>query len=359
MTKKINHVLVILSSHGFGHVAMTAPIINALHQRHPQIKITLRTTAPRWFLEHCYHTPFDLIEESCDIGMLMHDAFNIDLSATAEAYRQLHSDWPNAIAKETQRLQQINPDLILSNIAYLPFMAAKKLGIPSVAFCCLNWADIYSHYYADNESQLIHQQILSAYHQANLFLRPTPTMPMDAINSQQVGLVASCGKDRRQQISQHLGLKQNTRYALVSLGGISTHINNQDWPKIERLHYLVPNENISERDDISTLESAQINFNDALKSAAVFITKPGYGSFSEAACSGTPVLYAARNWPEQPYLTQWLKQHLPCQEISEQQLNQGDFQQSLLALLSSSRPKPVAATGITDALDKIRNLMNL
>ncbi len=45
-----------------------------------------------------------------------------------------------------------------------------------------------------------------------------------------------------------------------------------------------------------------------LASADLVITKPGYGTFVEAACHGVPVLYLERpDWPEAPALCDWLE----------------------------------------------------
>jgi small subunit ribosomal protein S21 len=49
---------------------------------------------------------------------------------------------------------------------------------------------------------------------------------------------------------------------------------------------------------------------DLLASVDAVITKPGYGTFVEAACAGTPILYLERDdWPETPHFAAWLAQH--------------------------------------------------
>ena len=78
---------------------------------------------------------------------------------------------------------------------------------------------------------------------------------------------------------------------------------------------------------------------DLMRSIDAILTKPGYGTFSEAACNGTPVLYLRRdNWPEQDCLIDWLQNNVRCAEISDVKLKGGDFQAALTALWQKPAP---------------------
>ena len=348
------HLVVTLSGHGFGHAAMTAPLINLLGQRHPRLKITLRSPAPRWFFDAYYRVPFDYCNEGSDFGMVMHDAFRVDLSASADRYRHFHAHWHDHLRREESRLQDLGTDLLLSNIAYLPLQAARNLSIPAIAFCCLNWADIYRHYFGDDA---IYRTILGAYRGADLFIRPAPAMPMPTLKTRSVGPVASLSRNQSAEIRARLGLASDTRLILASLGGVATELGVERWPALPRVHYLLPGPAVTSRPDLSTLEEAGVGFTDALASSDLFITKPGYGAFSEAACHAVPLLYAEREWPEQPWLVDWLKRHLPCAAISADALRQGRFTAPLQTLLASNRPAPLAPSGIEQALNEIEKFL--
>ena len=69
------------------------------------------------------------------------------------------------------------------------------------------------------------------------------------------------------------------------------------------------------------MEKLGIEFGDMLASCDAVLTKPGYGTFVEAACAGVPVLYVARkDWPEEPYLVNWLKRNGSCAEVEREHL---------------------------------------
>ncbi|TAN60870.1 MAG: hypothetical protein EPN20_13195, partial [Magnetospirillum sp.] len=45
------HLWLALSPHGFGHAAMTAPVVTELRRRRPGLRLTIQTGVPRAFLE--------------------------------------------------------------------------------------------------------------------------------------------------------------------------------------------------------------------------------------------------------------------------------------------------------------------
>ena len=74
------------------------------------------------------------------------------------------------------------------------------------------------------------------------------------------------------------------------------------------------------------IESLPMGFSDLLASSDALLCKPGYGSFVEATCGGTPVLHVSRaDWPESAALVEWLQEHGACREVSRERLEQGDI----------------------------------
>ncbi len=104
------------------------------------------------------------------------------------------------------------------------------------------------------------------------------------------------------------------------------------------------------RHDMMSFEALEMPFSDILASCDVLLTKPGYGAFVEAAVSGVPVLYVRRDdWPEQPYLVDWLTQVGRCRGVDAVQLAEGDFEAALRSLMLGERPVPAEATGNHEA----------
>lgn len=343
------HLLAAITAHGYGHLAQTAAVINALRQRMPDLRLTLYTQVSKKLIDTRIEGDYTLINEAPDLGMPMHDALTVNVAAAERAYREYHAAWNEDVAQEARRLNELAPDLILANIPYRILVASRKARIPAVALCSLNWADVYGHFCGANS---IHRQMLDAYGAAEVFLRPAPSMPMTELaNTRAIGPIGRLGKPRRREIAARCGGKAHDRYVLVSLGGIPMELDVERWPRQEGLHWIVPGDWNIRRPDVTALETLQMNFVDVLASADVLLTKPGYGSFAEAACNGVPVLYVPRSdWPEEPYLVQWLARHGQCLRISQQQLAQGhDLLDALDALSNMPPAPPVPSTGAEEA----------
>jgi len=87
-----------------------------------------------------------------------------------------------------------------------------------------------------------------------------------------------------------------------------------------------------------------------LASVDAVITKPGYGTLVEAACSGVPILYVEReDWPETPWFAAWLATHARAAVLRREQLAGGDFIAALNRLWQAPPPAVPAANGATEA----------
>lgn len=346
------HLLVALTAHGYGHISQTAPVINRLRALRPSLQLTIASHAPRALLREQFHGNWEYAQLDNDIGMVMTSAFEVQRSASAEAYRELHRAWQHNVEKTAQSLRTLAPDLLLANISYLPLAAAAHAGIPAVAMSSLNWADMYQHFCGTcPEAGAIHAQILAAYHSAACFLRQTPGMPMENLpHIRSVGPVARTGHAQRDHLRQQLQLHAGTRVVLVTLGGIATHIDLQHWPQLPGIHWLLPAAWNPKRSDASSIESLTLPFVDMLSSCDALIGKPGYGTFSEAACNAIPMLYVKRgDWPEEPYLVDWLEQQAQCRELTREEFERGKLADALERLWASAKRPPVPPSGIDDA----------
>jgi hypothetical protein len=352
------HLVVSISGHGFGHVAQTAPILKLLHQLLPQLRITVRSAVPPSHLRSRIHAPFTHLPSEGDIGMVMSSALDVHGAASRAAYRAFHADWDARVAGEARLLRELGADMVFANVGYLALAGAQHAGIPNAALCSLNWADIYRHYFGVDA---IASQIHDCYADANAFLRATPGMAMsDLPNLFPVAPIAAIGNNRRDQLDRHLKLSKDEKLVLVSMGGITSRLPIESWPRIEGVRWLVQQNWQVEHPDAVVLETLPMSFNDLLASSDALLCKPGYGSFVEAACCGVPVLYVNRpDWPEAPALTQWLQQHGLCREVSRNALEQGNVAGELEEIWNATRPKPVIPDGADQVADWLAKRLNL
>jgi hypothetical protein len=336
------HLVVSISGHGFGHVAQTAPILNLLFKLMPHLRMTVRSVVPLAHLRSRIKVPFEHLQSHGDIGMIMYSALNVCVADSQAAYQDFHADWSTRVADEAKLLRKLEADAVFSNVGYLALAGAQEACIPNAALCSLNWADIY-RYCCGNDA--IAKQIYSCYARADVFFRATPGMQMnDLPNLVPVAPIAAVGENKRNQLIQLLQLSPKDKLVLVSMGGIASRLPIERWPSLENVFWLVQESWEVNHPKAVVLETLQTNFSDLLASCDALVCKPGYGSFVEAACCGTPVLYVDRpDWPETPALVDWLQQHGMCREISLGQSESGEFLEELESVLRSPPPiRPIA-----------------
>lgn len=319
-------------------------MVNALRRHLPALRVTVRTALPHGLLRRRLEGEFHLVPAPTDVGLVMGSALEVLVEETARAYAELHRSWEETVAAEAEALRHLAPDLVLANVSHLSVAAAARAGIPAVALCSLNWADLYLHYCGHRpEAPRIHRQILESYRRARLFLQPEPSMPMKALpRRRRVGPIAR--KVAQGRSPDHL--------VLVSWGGLELSSSPERWPRLAGVRWVFSGPRATDRQDFVTLEDLGDPFLEVLGRSRVLLTKPGYGSFVEAAANGVPVLYVSRgDWPEEPWLVTWLERHGLCRRLDRQKLQEGSFAAELEELLEAPRPSPVEAPGAEQAAE--------
>jgi hypothetical protein len=302
------HLFVALSSHGFGHLAQAAPVLNELRRRLPDLCLTLQCTLPEKVLRSRIQGNFHQIPEATDIGLIMANAAKVLVADSLAAYQTFHADWNNRLDKEIALLDRLTPDLVLADIPYLPLAAAARCNVPAVALCSLNWADVFQHYFPDYRD---------------------------------------------------LGLRDDEILVLMGLGGIDMPLPVERWSDRPNTRWLIPmgwgvkGKTLRYREDI-----ADIPFIDLVRSCDVLLTKPGYGAFTEAVCNAKPVLYVERpDWPETPWLVDWMAQYGNALGIDEKQIETNHMLIALDTLLAQPRKPALIPTGIDEAATHLQALL--
>ena len=353
------HLLVCLSSHGYGHFAMTAPILNAFIKQ-KNIRLTLRSTLPRTLLASRIDCDFEYIAQATDFGMQMKSSLDIDLQRSAEMYRDFHANYAAKVELEKQSLTEIKPDLILANIPYLTIDAASQCGIPCIAYCSLNWLEIFEHYFlaAMPEAKQISQQIMDAYNKADVFLRPAPSMSMQQLNNTKTIGPVAVKNQQKIDLTKVIGCGQNKKLVLISPGGVPTEIPVYNWPKVDHIIWVCSWPIKTHREDIICTDDIELEFNIVLANCDAVICKPGYGIVTEAVCNQIPALYVKRDdWPEEPYLIDWWRKKGVVEEIPREALTDGNVLQPLQALWQREFSEVVEPDGIKDACGVLNSFM--
>jgi hypothetical protein len=136
------HLYVCVTAHGFGHLAQVSPIVNELLSRASGLRITLQGTVPAAFATECLPPGFVHHQLAMDVGMPMDNPLDTRWPEALEAYIRFCSQGTEHLARQRRLLQQDMPDLVLSDVPWLPLLAARELDVPAVGLSSLNWLDI-------------------------------------------------------------------------------------------------------------------------------------------------------------------------------------------------------------------------
>lgn len=348
----VTRLLVDISAHGFGHLGQTAPVLNALCAARPALDLTVRSGLSRERLARRIAVPFRHVHGATDFGYVMRNAIDLDLPATAERYRAWHADWEDRVAAEAGWLAAGGFDAVLANVSYLPLAGAARAGIPGAALCSLNWADLFAyHYGAQAWAAPIHGQMLAAYGAARVFLRATPGMPMTVLgNLRAIGPTCRLAAPQRPQLAASFGGAAGERWVLVAMGGIEFPLDVAGWPSYAGIRWLVPTELAVARADVTAFDSGLMDFTALLASVDAVVTKPGYGTFVEAACHGIPVLYVPRgDWPEEDALAAWLHANTQALAVDRADVLRGDLRAALASIWAQPRRPVPRPDGVGEA----------
>jgi UDP-N-acetylglucosamine:LPS N-acetylglucosamine transferase len=346
-----NRVLACVSSHGFGHFVQTAQVLNQFKQNQPQAKIIIKTGLPIAFMQDYLDFEFEHICKDADFGMRMQSAIDVDTKASLAAYEKLHSNYAERLQQEKEIIRALQPDLVLANIPYLSVHAAAELSLPVIAMCSLNWAHIFQSFYNNTQARAIFEQMLAAYNQANVFLRPEPSMAMPGLqNLRDIGPLARVRQNIRDQFVQQEKIASDDQLILVVPGGIPTDYPVQDWPAQPGRCWVISWEDQRTRADMLHWRELDADFTQVLSSVDVVVTKPGYGIVAETVCNQVPALFVRRgDWAEEPFLIEWWQRQGRVLEIDRSQFFHGQIDKAITEVLQSPLKPRIESTGAIQA----------
>ena len=350
------HIVVDISSNGFGHVAQLAPILNSL-SIHYDLKFTIRTAVKYTLCKEFFDFDFSYQDPPPDPEIVMKGPLEVDSLSFLKDYTSLYNNWSDIVVHDSHQLKQLGANLVISNISPVSFSSASLLGIPSVGICSLNWADIFLAYCSfDPMYKEIMQLIRSGYLEASTIIKLEPHMPMEWLsNSISVGPVAQLGSDRHDFLKSKFSFD---KLVSVNLGGIVSIGTDFSLPCIDSITWIVPNHLATHRSDIIPSSKLKIPFIDILTTSDALLSKAGYGSVTECSVNSTRLMYTLRdNWGENNSLQSWMASHCTSLSISRSLMRDGLFVDPLMKLLDLPLTSPAQPSGISESLQIIEKFI--
>ena len=343
------HLLVCISSHGWGHLSQTVPIVAALRSLVPGLRITVRTGLDADVVRERFRVVGqpapDVLPDRSDFGFEMHDAITIDDQRSMARYAALHADaaW---LDRERDSLRALGVDAVIANVGYMPLAAAASLGLPSFGVSSLNWADVLaSRAHGRADVMAIAESMRQAYSKADRLFALVPGMPFDGFERRvRAAPIARRGRADRAGLRKALGVPAAQRIMMVAFGGLPMAFDTARWQLPAGWSAVMLTQATVETPTVIAAERLGWDYIDLLASCDLLVAKPGYGTFAEAGFASRDTLAVPRDdWPEAPWLIDWLAHHARCATIALPDLRAGRFEACLAAI--ARQPARVAADG--------------
>lgn len=357
-----------ISGHGFGHASRQIEVMRALCERRLDLRLVVRTSAPRWLFDLTLGQPVEVHDVEADTGVVQIDSLRLDVTQSVERAWMFHRDLDRRADVEARVLEASGALLVVGDIPPIAFAAAARVGLPAVAVANFTWDWIYEGYPEQlaNAPGLL-TAIRNAYSSAAVAWRLPLSGGFTTCPSViDVPFIARRSCRDPESVRHALGLPTDRPLALVSFGRYG--LNGLDWDAVGRL----PRYGIVRTDDPETTSTARdgqsaaktifrldeagvyasgLRYEDLVAAVDVVVTKPGYGIIAECIANDTAILYTTRgHFPEYDVLVAQMPRFTRYAFIDQNDLRAGRWAEHLDKLLAQAAPPERPATTGADII---------
>lgn len=349
-----------VSGHGLGHASRDIEVINAIIQRRPGVRIVVRTSAPGWFFDTFVRGSIERQPIEVDTGITQIDSLQLDEEDTARRAARFYAGFAERVESESRLLSALDASVVVGDIPPLPFAAAARVGIPSIALGNFTWDWIYSGY---PRFELLAPGVVdligNAYATATMALRLPFHGGFQTLRdtTRDVPLIARHAAHSPEDVRRELAIAPDATMVLASFGGYGLSLRYDEIATRSRFILVVTDRDTSiggssdrlRRFEIDTLARRGFYYPDLVAAADVVVSKPGYGIVSECIANGSALLYTDRGrFAEHDIFVAEMPQVLRSRFIPQHDLVAGRWSDAVDALLGQSAPPDHLSTNGAD-----------
>jgi len=346
----VKSIAYFISSHGFGHAARAAAVMQAIAEYDPSIRFEIFTAVPSWFFQDSLSTPFNYHHLLTHFGLAQKTPFQSDLGDTLRSLNEFYPIPPTRLADISKTIRRLECRIIICDIAPLGILVAKESGIPSVLVENFTWDWIYQQYAAVEKNINRHINYLKPiFESADYHIQ---TEPICCRRSPDLVTAPVSRRPRmpRDQTRQRLGLLTDGNVILITTGGIPQRYDFlQKLAKLREIKFVIPGAGpeIKIHGNLIILPHQSDFYHPDLANASdAVIGKVGYSTLAEVYHAGVPFGYVARsNYNESGAMVNFIKQQMSGIAVEESEFHDGDWISKIRELLTLPRVHREGANG--------------
>ncbi|MDT8445403.1 MAG: hypothetical protein RRB13_00735 [bacterium] len=319
-----------VTSHGFGHAARSAAVLEALFPLLEGWNFEIFTETPLSFFQASLSRDFGYHRTQTDLGLVQTSALEGDLDATLRKLSAELPYRPGSVKELAQTCQNLNVKAIISDISPLGLLVASQLKAPSFLLENFTWDWIYRRipgYPTDFNEFADYLEDLFGLARWRIQAFPACEADQGDFTSRPI---ARSPRTPAEVTRAHLGLQRDQKLILLTLGGIEGQVlapprgyEQQPWL------FVSPTGSGATSLQGNWLQLGDVEgyfHPDLMEAADLVVCKLGYSTLAEAWQSGTPVLYLSRpDFPESPVLEAFCRSELASQPLTREALSNGNW----------------------------------
>ncbi len=341
------HVGCCITAHGFGHAARAMAVMEALSHL-ADIKLTVASQVPEWFLRGSYSGPLEFFPLQTDVGLVQQTPLEADIPATLFELSNFYPLRIDAIKALASVFSECS--IVVCDISPAGILAAHAAGIPSVLMENFTWDWIYEEYanmYPELKPYISY--LRKIYEQVDYRIQAVPVCKKVKCDLQVPPIARAC-RESREQIRQSLQVDDDTQMVLVSMGGIG--LGQLPLEKIRKNRNTVfavsgySGKKVNMPHMRFLASDSKFFHPDLVAASDAVIGKVGYSTLAEVYHADVPFGFVSRrDFRESEALVSFIQDKMSGIEIGQQSFWQGNWVDILPQLLSLGKSRKVRQNG--------------
>lgn len=301
---------VAVTAHGFGHITRTAAVIQTLMTLDPDVLPIFVTPAPTWLIDKYVTGRYLYRPRKLDIGVIQHDSLQMDLGSTQREVEDLRLRSEMVVRAEVEFIHLNQVKLVFGDIPPLAVAIAQGAGIPCYLQGNFGWDFIYEDFGIPFQGSVT--WIRDLYRRCDHLLQLPLHEPMSVFpHKQAMGLTGGDPQFGAAELRQKLGLGGDEKLTLLSFGGYGL----QAFPyhrlaEHPQRRFISLDQGSPDLPNLIRLDGQVWRPVDLMPICEQVLTKPGYGTLSEAMRVGIPITCITREgFREAEVLLSGLRRH--------------------------------------------------
>jgi len=285
-----------VSDYGYGHASRDIAIIRKIMNKY-KVKIFVKTDGPFHFVKQSLpQKNVEVIPTKNDIGVVFKkDSVSVGRERTEKMLDEWLVLWDNYIHNEKTFCQDHKIDLILSDIVPQSFIVANELDIPGIAISNFTWHYIFYNLFGDNFAT---RRIKEAYQHATIALVLPFSEEMNLFKDKEsISLISRKITMDKYALRKKYNLSDDEILVYI---GIGRSFDPSYLKKIKKINKKNVKILVSSNSELPFENVIKIPINETetqnyIAMCDLVISKPGYGTVSEAVRAKVPMFLLQRN----------------------------------------------------------------